>query len=126
VVLKPCQLTTALWPHFYTLNRWGGRLEAKTVRRLDSEEFATAAIALVRQVRAVQATLRQLARQTAHLVQGRLEQAAPPPAPAPGGLLPAEDLVPEDALTPDGALLLAEEALLAAEEDGHAPAPESA
>jgi hypothetical protein len=109
VVLKPCQLVLTLWPVLLTLNHTGTRLEARTLRRLHSEAFVAAAIALVRQVQDVQHLLQDLARQAVHLVQGRLPTGESPPASGPVIRQPEEELVPEDTLMPDGALRLEED-----------------
>jgi hypothetical protein len=105
VLLKPCQLVGTLWPTLLTLNHAGTRLDARTLRRLHSEAFVTAAVALVRQVQDVQRCLKDLARQAAHLVQGRLPAGEPPPASAVDSPLP-DDLVSADLLLADGALRL--------------------
>ena len=105
VILKPCQLVGTLWPTLLTLNHAGTRLDARTLRRLHSEAFVTAAIALVRQVQDVQRLLKDLARQAAHLVQGRLPAGEHPPASAVDSQLP-DDLVSADLLMADGALRL--------------------
>ena len=105
VVLKPCQLVLTLWPTLLTLNHAGTRLEARTLRRLHSETFVAAAIALVRQVQDVQHLLKDLARQASHLVQGRLPTGGNPPASDVESQLP-DDLVSEDMLMADGALRL--------------------
>ena len=94
-----------LWPTLLSLNHAGTRLEAKTLRRLHSETFVAAAIALVRQVHDVQRLLKDLARQASHLVQGRLPTGGGPPASAMDSQLP-DDLVSEDMLMADGALRL--------------------
>jgi hypothetical protein len=108
VVLKPCQLVLTLWPTLLSLNHAGTRLEARTLRRLHSEAFVAAALALVRQVHDVQRLLKDLARQASHLVQGRLPTGGSPPASDGDSQLP-DDLVSEDMLMADGALRLEDE-----------------
>jgi len=103
VVLKPCQLVLTLWPTLLTLNHAGTRLEARALRRLHSEAFVAAAIVLVRQVQDVQHRLQDLARQAAHLVQGRLPAGERPPVSGADTRRPEEGLVPEDTLMPDDA-----------------------
>jgi hypothetical protein len=105
VLLKPCQLVLTLWPTLLTLNHAGTRLDARTLRRLHSEAFVAAALALVRQVQDVQHRLQDLARQATHLVQGRLPTGESPPGSAVDAQLPV-DLVSEDLLMADGALRL--------------------